>query len=92
MSQQTALETEIATLIVEALEIEDVSAHEIVPGAALFGNAADSLGLDSIDALEIALAVSQRYGVELRGDDENKGKIFASLQALSAHIASARSR
>ncbi len=79
---QTALEAEVAALIVAALQLE-VAAAEIEPEAPMFG---EGLGLDSIDALEIALAVSRQYGFQLRSDDERNGRIFASLRALSAHI------
>ncbi|MFC7554518.1 phosphopantetheine-binding protein [Pseudoroseomonas wenyumeiae] len=82
MSSAVATEAEVAELIVEALHLE-VSPAEIDPEAPLFG---EGLGLDSIDALEIALAVSKRYGFQLRSDDERNGQIFASLRNLSAHI------
>ncbi|RKK05785.1 acyl carrier protein [Pseudoroseomonas wenyumeiae] len=82
MSSVVATEAEVAELIVEALHLE-VSPAEIDPEAPLFG---EGLGLDSIDALEIALAVSKRYGFQLRSDDERNGQIFASLRNLSAHI------
>ena len=77
-----SLEAEVARLIVEALHLE-TAPEEIDPEAPLFG---DGLGLDSIDALEIALAVSRRYGFQLRSDDERNHRIFASLRALAAHI------
>ena len=82
MSTALGIEPEVAALIVEALHLE-VSAEEIDPEAPLFG---EGLGLDSIDALEIALAVSRRYGFQLRSDDEHNGQIFASLRSLAAHI------
>jgi acyl carrier protein len=78
----TALEAEVATLIVGALQLE-VQPQEIDPEAPLFG---EGLGLDSIDALEMALAISRNYGFQLRSDDERNGRIFASLRALTAHI------
>lgn len=77
-----SLEAEVARLIVEALHLE-TAAEDIDPEAPLFS---EGLGLDSIDALEIALAVSRRYGFQLRSDDERNHRIFASLRALSAHI------
>jgi acyl carrier protein len=80
---QTASETEMAELIVQALNLEDVAAASIDPMAPLFGA---GLGLDSIDALELALEISKRYGVQLRSDDEDNRRIFASLRALSAHV------
>jgi acyl carrier protein len=89
MAQQAALENELATIIVSALNLEDVKADEIDPGEQLFGG---SLGLDSIDALELALAISKHYGFELRSDDENNQQIFASLRNLAAHVAAHRTR
>ncbi|WP_026280776.1 phosphopantetheine-binding protein [Thioalkalivibrio sp. ALE30] len=83
MASQTAFEQEVAQLIVDTLNLEDVTAGEIEPEDALFR---DGLGLDSIDALELALAISRAYGVQIRSDDENNRQIFASLRALSAHI------
>jgi acyl carrier protein len=80
---QTAAEAELATMIVAALNLEDIDAASIDPEAALFGQ---GLGLDSIDALELSLEISKRYGVQLRSEDENNRKIFASLRALSAHV------
>ncbi len=77
-----SLEAELARLIVDALHLE-TAPEEIDPEAPLFG---EGLGLDSIDALEIALAVSKRYGFQLRSDDERNHRIFGSLRALSAHI------
>ena len=64
-----------------------LTAEQIDPTAVLFG---EGLGLDSIDLLEIALVVSQRYGVALRSDDPDNDRIFASLRALAAHIAEKR--
>lgn len=76
------MEAEVAKLIVEALNLE-VLPGEIAPEAPLFG---EGLGLDSIDALEISLAISKRYGFQLRSDDERTHRIFSSLRALAAHI------
>ena len=83
MSQQTEAERELAELLVESLNLDGVSAADIDPEAPLF-NA--GLGLDSIDALELALAISKRYGFQLRSDNEENRRIFASLRALSAHV------
>lgn len=80
---QTPAETELAQLIIDAVNLEGVEARDIDPEQPLFGS---GLGLDSIDALEIALAVSKRYGMQLRSDDEGNKRIFASLRALAAHI------
>jgi len=83
MPLQSPAEHELAELVVSSLNLDEVKAADIDPDAALFG--AD-LGLDSIDALELSLAVSQRYGVQLRSDNSDNKKIFSSLRALSAHI------
>lgn len=83
-----ALESELAALLVEALNL-DTPAAEIDPAAALYG---EGLGLDSIDILEVALEVSRRYGFQLRSDDENNQRIFASLRSLAAHVAQHRTQ
>jgi len=79
---QSPFEAEIAALIARAVNLEEPPAS-IDPTARLFN---EGLGLDSIDLLEIALAVSQRYGVELKSDDPDNARIFASLRNLAAHI------
>lgn len=84
MQPQSEYEHEIAELIVESLNLEDVSADDIELDEPLFG---DGLGLDSIDALELALAVTQKYSVQLRADDANVQEIFGSLRSLSVYIA-----
>lgn len=89
MQQLSVQEQEIAQLIIEKLNLEDITIQDIIPEAPLFR---EGLGLDSIDALEIALAVSTQYGVQLKADDENNLKIFASLRALSQHIAQHRTQ
>ena len=83
MSQPNDAERERAGLLVESLNLEDQDPAQIDPEAALFN---DGLGLDSIDALELALAISKRYGFQLRSDNEENRRIFASLRALSAHV------
>ncbi|MDQ3494385.1 MAG: phosphopantetheine-binding protein [Pseudomonadota bacterium] len=83
MSTQTPAERELAELMVESLNLEDVEAAAIDPDAPLFNS---GLGLDSIDALELSLAISKRYGFQLRSDNDDNRRIFASLRALSAHI------
>lgn len=83
MSAQTAAERELAGLLVESLNLEGVAADGIDPEAPLFG---EGLGLDSIDALELALAISKRYGIQLRSDSDENRRIFASLRTLAAHI------
>lgn len=83
MSPQTAAERELAELLVQSLNLEDVEAGAIDPEAPLFNT---GLGLDSIDALELALAISKHYGFQLRSDNDENRRIFASLRALSAHV------
>jgi len=78
----TPQELELAQLIVATLNLETPAA-DVNPDAPLFR---DGLGLDSIDILEIALAVSKTYGIRLRSDDENNQKIFSSLRSLNQHI------
>lgn len=75
-------EVDLARLIVETLNLE-LDLNEVEPETALYG---EGFGLDSIDILEVALAVSQRYGVTLHADDENNTEIFKSLRALSDYI------
>jgi acyl carrier protein len=76
----------MAQLLVAALNLENVDPLSLVPDAPLFGHDAAGLGLDSIDALEIALAVQQKYGVELGANDQDSRQIFSSLRALSAYV------
>ena len=83
MADLSPLELEIAHTIVDALNLEDVRAEEIDPEEPLFR---DGLGLDSIDALEIALAISMKYGFQIRSDDTDNSRIFASLRSLSQHV------
>lgn len=81
-----SLEPELARLIVDTLHLE-LKPSEIAPQAPLFG---EGLGLDSIDALELALAISRAYGFELKADDERNRGIFFSLRLLAAHVAAHR--
>jgi acyl carrier protein len=85
---QTTEEAELARLIVETLNLE-VLAGEIEPEAPLYG---EGLGLDSIDMLEISLAVSQQFGVKLRADDKSNVEIFSSLRSLNVFIQHNRER
>lgn len=80
---QSPAEAELAELIVSAVNLEGVNAADVDPEAPLFGA---GLGLDSIDALELALEISKRYGFQLRSDDEENRRIFASLRSLSDYI------
>ena len=87
-ADQTASERSLAVLIVTSLQLE-MAAADIQPDARLFG---EGLGLDSIDALELALAISRTYGFELRSDNEENQRIFGSLRALSDHVDAHRTR
>ena len=79
---QTPEEAELARLMVDTLNLE-MNVDDIDPLSPLFG---DGLGLDSIDVLELALAISKTYGVQLRADDADNETIFQSLRNLNAHI------
>jgi len=82
-------EAELTQLVISALNL-DPGSTEIDPVAPLFGDA--GLGLDSIDILEISLAVSKQYGIQLRSDDENSKQIFASLRNLGKYIRQHRTK
>ncbi len=84
----SAQEKELAQLIVTSLNLE-VSPDEIDPEASLYG---EGLGLDSIDILELSLAISKTYGVQLKSDDADNSKIFSSLRSLNQHIQQHRAK
>ena len=83
MAQQTPAQLEVAELLVEALNLEDIAAADIDPNEHLFG---EGLGLDSIDALEIGLAISQKYGVQMQAEDESVRNAFSSLATLTEFV------
>lgn len=83
MSSLTPAELALAELLVESLNLDGIAPAEIDPEAPLFGA---GLGLDSIDALELSLAISKQYGFQLRSDNEDNRQIFGSLRALAAHV------
>ena len=85
---QTEAERALAELIVLSLQLE-IAAAEVDPEMRLFG---DGLWFDSIDALELALAISRAYGFDLRSDDERNRQVFATLRSLSAHVEANRAR
>jgi acyl carrier protein len=87
LSKSEALENEIKKLIIELLSLEDVTPADIEPEAALF---VEGLGLDSIDALEIAMALEERYGVKIGEDPEQNQQIFASVRKLAAFVSENR--
>jgi len=76
----------LAQRLVATLNLDGVEPESIAPTAPLFGSGSEGLGLDSIDALEIALMIQQHYGIELRSDDPDTKPAFASIRALNAHI------
>ena len=82
MQAVSAEEKALAQLMVTALNLE-VTADEIDPDAPLYG---EGLGLDSIDILELSLAISKTYGVQIKADDADNNRIFSSLRSLSQHI------
>ena len=86
-SSSKSMQVEIAELIIDTLNLE-IAAEDIVPEEALFGDS--SLGLDSIDALELALVISKTYGVELKSDDAQRFDIFSNLAALSDYVSKNR--
>ena len=83
-----ALVPEVVALIIEALNMELV-ASEVDPDGPLYG---EGMGLDSIDMLEISLVISKRFGFQMRSDNADNEKIFASPRALTAYIASQRTQ
>jgi len=87
LASVSKIESELKELIIDVLVLEDITPEEIVSSEPLF---VDGLGLDSIDALEIAMALEERYGIVTGEDaDENK-KNFASVAALAAFVAASR--
>jgi acyl carrier protein len=84
-----SLEQDIKALIVSTMSLEDVVADDIDTEAPLFN---EGLGLDSIDALELGLALQKRYGVTLAADSEETRRHFASVRSLAAFVAASRSQ
>lgn len=84
-----ALEAEIKELIITTMSLEDIAPEDIDAAAPLFN---EGLGLDSIDALELGLALQKRYGVTLAADSEETRQHFASVRALSAFVAAHRTQ
>lgn len=80
---QDTLETELKELIVETLALEDIKPSDIETDAPLF---VEGLGLDSIDALELALALNEKYGIKTSADDEGNRTNFYSVKTLAAFV------
>ena len=87
MSEQDPLHGELKELIIETLALEDITAAEIETDASLF---VDGLGLDSIDSLELAMVLEERYGVTLDDDPEANQAIFQSVRSLGAFVSENR--
>jgi acyl carrier protein len=83
------LEQEVKELIIDVLQLEDITAAEIDSEAPLF---VDGLGLDSIDALEIGVALQKRYGITLSADSQETRRYFASVRALASLIETNRKK
>jgi len=83
-----ALEHEIKVLIISSLSLEDITPEDIDPVAPLF---VEGLGLDSIDALELGLALQKKYGLSLSSDSEETRRHFSSVRALGEFVAAHRS-
>ncbi|HEY7319970.1 MAG TPA: phosphopantetheine-binding protein [Candidatus Binatia bacterium] len=84
-----SVEDEVKQLIIEVLQLEDITPAEIDSDEPLFGN---GLGLDSIDALELGVALHKRYGISLSGDAEEVRRHFSSVRSLAAMIARHRTK
>ena len=87
--ENNTLEQDIKALIVTTMALENVVADDIDSAAPLFN---EGLGLDSIDALELGLALQKRYGVTLAADSEETRRHFASVRSLAAFVAAARTQ
>jgi acyl carrier protein len=83
------LEQEVKELIIEALQLEDMSAADIDTDAPLF---VEGLGLDSIDALELGVALQKKYGISLSADSADTRRHFASVRALAAMVETHRKK
>ena len=81
------MENELKQLIIDALSLEDISINDIDSHAPLFN---EGLGLDSIDALELGLAIRKKYNVKIESDKEDVVRIFSSVSTLADYIQSVR--
>jgi acyl carrier protein len=89
LSDNTLIHNELKEFIVEALALEDITAAEIETDAPLF---VEGLGLDSIDSLEIAMMLEERYGVTLDDDPDANREIFDSVRSLGVFVTENRVR
>lgn len=79
------LQLEIKNLIIDALGLEDMAAEDIAADLALFG---EGLGLDSVDALELGLAIQKRFGIKIDAEAKDTRKHFANVASLAAFVSS----
>lgn len=82
------LTEELKKLLIDALDLEDIGPEDIETDAPLFG---DGLGLDSIDALELGVAIQKRYDLKIDTTSDDIGKWFYSIKSLSEYISAGRS-
>ena len=80
--------SQLKTMLIEGLRLEDIQPDDISPDAPLFG---EGLGLDSIDALEIGVMLSRQFGIKITSNDKRNNQIFSSLRSLAEFIADNRS-
>ncbi len=81
--------SQLKTMIIEGLRLEDIVPEELSADTALFGG---GLGLDSIDALEIGVMLDRQFGIKITSGDERNNQIFASLRSLAEFVANHRTR
>lgn len=79
----TDLELELKSLVIKSLDLEDLTPEDIETDEPLFG---DTLGLDSIDALELGIAIKKKYNVVLSAEDEDNKKHFYSIKTLAEFV------
>lgn len=82
------LQLEIKNLIIDALGLEDMAAEDIAADLTLFG---EGLGLDSVDALELGLAIQKRFGIKIDAEAKDTRKHFANVASLAAFVSSQQS-
>jgi acyl carrier protein len=83
------LELEVKQMIIDVLQLEDIAPDDIDSAAPLF---VEGLGLDSIDALELGVALQKRYGISLSADSQDTRRHFASVQALASLVETHRKK